>query len=129
MIERNPHPVFAGLWALWGVATIYFFVSGISDTQWAFWFTGFLVVEIVGVFYRSDHNERDTLSETMTWLQRHLSKHRIVGRGWNAALLGAVLIVAWVGTAPITNRFQATVVGILIAVWLHDHWLNPDVHG
>lgn len=129
MIQRNPHPVFSVLWGLWALATIYFFVIGVDTTQWIVWASFFLVIELVGVFYTSPSDERDTLSETMTWVQRHFSKHMKFGRGWNAAILAFVLMVAWVAMAPVENESHGTVIGILIAMWLYDHWMEPDVHG
>jgi len=128
-IQRNPHPVFSVLWGVWGLATIYLFATGPTLTPWAMWFVYFLAVELTGVFYKGPNQERDTLSETMTYLQRSFSQHRRFGRGWNAALLAIVLMVSWVGVYPVPNDFQRAVMGILVAVWLYDHWMSPDIHG
>lgn len=89
----------------------------------------FLVVEITGTVYTSESQERDTLSETMTWLQRHLSKHRDVARGWNAAILAYIIVVAFVGVSLVSDVLLRYVIALLVIVWLHDHWMNPDVHG
>lgn len=128
-IERNPHPVFSVLWGAWGLVTIYLFIVSPTLVQWIVWLCSFLVIELTGVFYRSPDQERDTLSETMTYLQRSFSKHRRFARGWNAALLAVVLVVSWVGVYPVPNEVQRTVMGVLVAVWLYDHWMSPDIHG
>ncbi len=129
MIERNPHPIFAAIWASWGLFTIYLFVFGVTPALWIAWFLSFVVVEVVGVMYEGEGQERDTLSETMTWVQRYLSKHRLFLRGWNAAFFGFILVIGSVGTSLLTNRWQALAINVLIVVWLYDHWMNPDVHG
>lgn len=128
-IERNPHPVFSVVWGIWGLVTMYFFAMPPTLTQWCVWFGAFLVVELTGVFYKGPEQERDTLSETMTYLQRSFSKHRKFARGWNAALLAVVIIISWVGVSLVPNEFQRTLMGVLVAVWLYDHWMSPDIHG
>lgn len=130
-IERNPHPVFSALWATWSLLTVALFVmpGRPTITEWVIWAVIFLVVEITGTVYTSEAQERDTLSETMTWLQRHLSKHRDFARGWNAAILAYIVVVAFVGVSLVSDVLLRYVIAMLLIVWLHDHWMNPDVHG
>jgi len=131
VIERNPHPVFSVLWAAWSLLTVALFVTPDQPTltAWMIWAGVFLVVEVTGTAYTSKSQDRDTLSETMTWLQRHLSKHRKIARGWNAAMLAYIVVIAVVGVSLVSDVLLRYVIAMLIIVWLHDHWMSPDVHG
>ena len=130
-VEKKPHPVFAALWLVW----FGFVVAALAmpeRTTFGLWvLLAFLPIE--GVAVALDTKARDTLSETMTWLQRKLSKHRRFARGWNALILMVVLLIsillartAWTysGSWLITS-----ILGVLTTVWLYDHWMSPDVHG
>ena len=129
-IERNPHPWFSLYWTLWVLSTIAIFITGpVAKEIWALWFTAFMLVEIVGVLWQSAEDHRDTLSETMTWVQRHLSKHRMFFRGWNAAIFVLVLIISWVSVSLVEEKTAQIVIGTAIGVWLYDHWMSPDIHG
>jgi hypothetical protein len=128
-IDRNPHPVFSVYWAAWACFTMYLFFIPPSIQIWSLWFAAFILVELIGVLWSSPENHRDTLSETMTWVQRKLSKHRMFLRGWNAALFVVVVVVAWVSVSQIEDDMAQMLIGAAIGIWLYDHWMSPDIHG
>ena len=128
-IDRNPHPVFFTFWCLWLLFTMYLWFVPPSIQIWSLWYALFIFVEIIGILWDSPADHRDTLSETMTWVQRKLSKHRMFFRGWNAALFVCVFMVSWVAVSQLEHHQGRLPIGIAIAVWLYDHWMSPDVHG
>jgi hypothetical protein len=91
----------------------------------------FLPIEAIGVV--RDTGARDTLSEIVTYVFRHLSKHERPGRGWNALLLLVILTIAYLLGRTVAHYsgswFLAVAMGGLTVVWLHDHFLSPQVHG
>ncbi len=134
MIARAPHPVFAVLWAVGICFAIAAGVVGIERP----WFAlavgvALMALEIVAVAWKQER--RDTLSEITTWVNRHLSKHRRVVRGWNtlvalqAAILGRLVYVVGVGFGGPEVHWYALGFGIVFALGQHDHWLNPEEHG
>lgn len=127
MIARTPHRLFAFLWSIWAMLTVYLFALGPTTDWWVFWFSMFLVIEISGVVW--ENGFRDTLSEITTWVHRHLSKHRTFARGWNAAILAFAFVVARLGVYPLGDRADAFIISILVTIWLYDHWVSPDIHG
>lgn len=131
MIERDPHGWFAGMWTAWYACVLYSLARPDAPGVGLAVLLAFLAIE--GVAVARDTGSRDTLSEIMTWLQRHLSKHRQVARGWNALILMIVLTICYLlgrtvwhysGSWPL-----AVGLGGLAVVWLHDHWMSPEEHG
>lgn len=130
-IQRNPHPIFSILWALWFATLLVALVMPDNHVYAIIALSAFLPVELTAVFLNS--GMRDTLSEIMTWLQRSYAKDRDFGRGWNALLLGAVLLVTYILARTLIHFSGSSQVGFvaftLVAVWLYDHWMNPDKRG
>ena len=133
-IARPPHPLFAGLWALW-LVNVY---AALALNEYPAYGLAVLVlhfaIEIPAAFLKLRGNARDTLSEISTWVQRKTSKHARFARGWNAALLaGLVLPVAFLLYRTVAHYADAPLLGVvmstLCAVFLWDHFVSPEVHG
>ena len=134
MIARAPHPVFASLWALWLVGVYVALTMPERTMVGLVVLLAFLLIEIPATVTRTKGNARDTLSEVTTWIFRNTSKHRVVYRGWNAALMaGLVIPVCWLLGRTVAYYSGSLVLGALmaggVAVWLADHFISPDVHG
>lgn len=131
-VVKRPHPVFAPIWLVW-TGFVFYALTQPATPAWGLWvLLAFLPIEGVAVAWKN--GSRDTLSEITTWVFVHyLSKHKKPGRGWNALLLGYVLSVSWLLKRTVEyyadSRVLALVLGALTAIWLHDHWLRPDLHG
>lgn len=130
-IERDPHGWFAGTWLAWFACVLYAIAQPQHPALGLTVLLAFLPIEGLAVYL--DTGMRDTLSETFTWLQRHLSKHRHIARGWNAMLLLVILSIAYLlgrtvwhysGSYAMTGAFF-----VLSTVWLYDHLFHPEVHG
>lgn len=129
MIERRPHNVFVALWALWSLYTLSIAAELLrGPTVWSIWMGSFLLIELTGVFYRDGEDSRDTLSENVTWVHRHLSKTTLQLRGWGAAVTAYAFVCAYVGTLPIDSIGRIPLL-LLVTVWLSDHWIKPATHG
>jgi len=130
-IERNPHPLFSVLWAGWYAALLVALALPTQHIYATVVLVLFLPVELTAVFVNT--GMRDTLSEIMTWLQRHFAKDRDFMRGWNALLLGAVLLADHIFTRTVVHFSGSELVGsvafVIVAFWLYDHWMNPDQRG
>ena len=132
-IQRSPSLLFAGLWAGWLVAVYVALAHPERTTLGLVVLLAFFAIEVPATIIVMPGNARDTLSEIMTWVVRHMSKHR-QPRGWNLALLAAVLLpVSWLLKRQIAYHSESEVLADLMAlavcVWLWDHFVNPDVHG
>ena len=131
MIARKVHPVFGIIWAAWYGCVI---ASLAMPTRTLFGLAvllSFLPVELTAVFMKT--GMRDTLSETMTFLQRKFAKDRDFARGWNALFLLLTVAPSFLlyrtALAFSGNFLLAGTFGLLTLVWLYDHWMNPDVRG
>jgi hypothetical protein len=131
MIERAPHKLFAICWTLWFGSVLTALAMPDRPTFGLLVLLAFLPIEAVGVFV--DTGARDTLSETATWLQRKLSKHRTFARGWNAMLLMVVGSIAYLLGRTVHTYAESWILAVafggLTVVWLWDHWVNVDRHG
>jgi hypothetical protein len=131
ILERAPHVVFASLWLVW--MGFVFVALGRPDSPLfgLCVLLAFLPIELVALVRKKP--SRDTLSEIATWVIRHLSPHETPGRGWNAMLLMLILAVAYLLGRTVLHYsgawFLAVAFGALTTVWLHDHFLSPQVHG
>lgn len=130
----GPHPVFSVTWLFWYVVLGYYFFA-MDTTQEALAalavFAYFFVPELAALKL----NWRWTLSGTLTWVVRKLSKHTRPLVGWNLILVPAAAIPALVilKASWYLGGWWGVVLGGLIAgpfaVSQHQHWLRPDVHG
>jgi hypothetical protein len=131
MISKLPHPVFAALWGVWLALVMTALALPTHPLFGLLVLLAFLPIEGVAVVL--DTGARDTLSEITTWVFRHLSKHERPGRGWNALLLIMLLVIVYLLGRTVLHysgsRFLGLGMGGLTAVWLHDHFLRPDLHG
>jgi hypothetical protein len=137
LIQRQPHRVYAALWALRYLAMVFAIATGNIATGNRLVFTisaaSFFPLEGVAVWQKSN-GMRDTLSEIWTWVLRKLSKHDRPFTGWNwiaaifASFEGSALyvIMDWVAWFP---TLGAAGMSIALAAMLHAHWLKPQVHG
>ena len=132
-IQRNPHPLFAALWAAWIVAVFVALATPARPLLGLIVLLAFFLVEIPATVLTMPGNARDTLSEIATWLVRRTSKHRRFARGWNAVLLALILAIAWLLMRTVTYYADSEGLGIgmgaLVAIFLWDHFVSPDVHG
>ncbi|MEQ1573113.1 MAG: hypothetical protein ABL993_02595 [Vicinamibacterales bacterium] len=129
-IARSPHPVFAALWVVW-FANVLGALGFSHPTYGLVVLLAFLPIEGAAVLL--DTRSRDTLSEIATWTIRRVSKHERTGRGWNALLLLVVLCITYLLARTFWAYSGSVVLAggvfVLATVWLHDHWLSPQVHG
>lgn len=133
-IARSPSPLFAALWVGWLAAVYVALAQPEAPKVGLVVLLAFFLVELPAAVLTMPGNARDTLSEIATWVQRHTSKHTKTGRGWNAALLaGLILPVSWLLMRTVGHYSGSALLGIsmgvLCAVFLHDHFLSPDIHG
>tara|TARA_S200002703_G_scaffold108388_1_gene94181 strand:+ start:6136 stop:6540 length:405 start_codon:yes stop_codon:yes gene_type:complete len=129
-IQRNLHPVFGILWAIWLIMVLIAIYLYPNPTFIKIVLLAFFPIELTGVAL--DTGSRDTLSETMTWLQRYLSKHRIIYRGWNAVITLMTVHISWLAKFLVDQHwspFFGWITFALTTIFLIDHWFNPDVHG
>jgi hypothetical protein len=131
MIAKLPHPIFSAAWGLWLALVLTALAMPTRPLFGLFVLLAFLPIEGLAVVLNT--GARDTLSEITTWVFRHLSKHTRPGRGWNALLLLVILAIAYLLGRTVAHYsgswFLAIVMGGLTVVWLHDHFLRPDLHG
>lgn len=131
MIERDPHGWFAGAWAGWFSCVCYALGRPDEPTLGLVVLLAFLPIEAAALAW--DNGSRDTLSEVMTWLQRTLSRHQRAVRGWNALVLMVILAICYLLGRTVWYYTGAWYVAIAMAglavIWLHDHWISPEVHG
>lgn len=132
-IARKPHSLFATVWALWIVAVFVALGNPERPLLGMVVLLAFFAVEIPATVLRMPGNARDTLSEVMTWVQRHMSKHRRFARGWNAVLLAIIVAIAWLLMRTVAHYSDSVMLGwllgTLLAVFLWDHFMSPDQHG
>ena len=130
-IERDPHGYFAGAWLGWLACVTYALFRPDEPALGLVVLLAFLPIEAIAIW--RGEGPRRTLSEMMTWLQRRLSKHTHVARGWNAMILMVILCICYLlgrtvwhysGSWPL-----AVALGGLGAVWLQDHWVEVHKHG
>lgn len=131
-VARTPHPIYAALWGAWSVFMIvstFLAVGTVDVVLWATWSL------IEGSAAAINTGMRDTQSEIVTWVHRHLAKGplaRVPYRGWNALLFipYIALIVLNVFQLFQGRGFVTESAGVLIAasigVGLWEHWINPD---
>jgi len=93
------------------------------------------IAEAVAVVYSGPEKLRDTLSEITTWVNRKLSKHLRPARGWNTlvaiqamAMGRLVYVVAVFFGGPAVAPYAAAV-AVLLALGMHDHWMDPGGNG
>lgn len=132
-IQRTPHAVYAVLWGAWLAAVFTALALPHNPLVGLVVLLAFLPIEGSAAILKNG-GSRDTLSEITTWVIRHTAKHKRFARGWNAALLGGVVV-------PIAALLMRTVsyyadwpalgvvMGVLVAVFLNDHFISPDQHG
>ena len=130
MIAKNPHPVFAFTWLAWLGCVVAAWLR--PDPTFALIvLLAFLPIEATGVAWNT--GLRDTFSEVFTWIQRYLSKHVRVARGWNAVLLLVILAITGLLARTVDHYsgswLAAGVTFVLTTLWLHDHLFSPDEHG
>ena len=132
--QPAPHPFFSATWLFWYFVVVRQFfatttpqeaVAGIVVLLW------FFVPELIALRV----NWRWTLSATMTWLVRRLSKHTRPLEGWNWLLVPAAVIpsmlmlrIGWVLSGE-WGLALAIFFAVPSAVLCHQHWLRPDVQG
>lgn len=129
---KPPHPLFAALWVARFLALLVaLVVPGVPVWVLPAVAFSFFPIEAVGLFL--DTGKRDQYSELMTWTVRRLSKHTRPFRGWNllvdmVALVEGAGVYVLVARAGLPVALGGALVGFLL-VFLHDHWLRPDIHG
>lgn len=134
MIQRTPSLLFIGLWLVW-LANVWFALTRDSSPLYGLAvLLLFFAVELPAAVIVMPGNARDTLSEIATWVQRKTSKHRRFARGWNAALLGGLILpVAWLLMRTVAYYAESPLLGVamggLCAVFLWDHFSDPVTHG
>lgn len=130
-IARDPHGWFAGAWLGWLACVTYALFRPDEPLLGLVVLLAFLPIEGLAIAWET--GSRDTLSEIMTWIQNHLSKHTHVGRGWNAMILMVILSICYLlgrtvwyysGSWPL-----AIALGGLCVVFLQDHWVEVTKHG
>lgn len=131
---RNPSPVFAAIWSAWLVAVYVALTMPERPLVGLVVLLSFFTVELPAVVLTMPGNARDTLSEIATWLFSRLSKHKRPLRGWNACIVGGlVLPTCWLlmRTVGYYSESQVLAVGMagLCCVFLLDHFQDPVTHG
>lgn len=133
-IQREPNPVFVGLWMAW-LVNVYVAIGRPGDPLYGLIvLLAFLGIEVPAAATRTRGNARDTLSEISTWVQRQVSHHKRFARGWNAALLsGVILPISWLLMRTVNfyadTHVLGTLMGGLCVVYLWDHFSDPVTHG
>lgn len=130
MMERTPQKWFAAAWLFWYGCVWWALMTPGSPTLGLIVLLAFLPIE--GLAVALDTGSRDTLSEVATWVWQKASKHRQFGRGWNAAMLGVVLTVAYLLGRTLWHYADPVIalpLAGLVTVWLYDHWSDPVTHG
>lgn len=133
MIQRNPSRVFAALWVAWLVNVWVALAQPDHPSYGLIVLLAFFAIELPATALVMPGNARDTLSEIATWVVRTTSHHRRL-RGWNLALIGALILpVSWLLLRSVRHYSGSEPLGLLLggvtAVFLWDHFVNPDVHG
>lgn len=126
---RGPHPLFAAFWLARYFGLLAALASG--NGWWVLVASAsFLPVEAYGI--AKDTGLRDTFSEIVTWVVRHLSKHERPFRGWNLLVpiiaLPDCYAILWMGSEAEHPLLGAGLAGMAFAL-LNAHWLRPDVNG
>lgn len=133
MIDRMPHPVFAALWLAWLANVVAALLMPGSPLYGLVVLVLFFAIEIPAALVELRGNARDTLSEIATWAIRRTSKHRRFARGWNAALLAGILMIAGLLRRTLSyysgEELVSTAVAALVVVFLWDHFTDPVTHG
>jgi hypothetical protein len=133
-IVGHPHPLFASLWFSWYGCVLAALVTPSSPWFGFVVLVAFLPVEAAAVWL--DTGARDTLSETVTWIARKMSKQapNLWPLGWNALI--ACLVLLPVGLLHTTfaelsslSPLLLVALDVLVFTWLYTHWLRPDVYG
>lgn len=133
-IQRAPSLLFAGLWSAWLVAVYVALANPERPRVGLVVLLVFFAIEIPAAVVTMPGNARDTLSEISTWIIAKTSKHKRFARGWNAAVLaGLILPVGWLLMRTVTYYADSEGLGIgmgaLVAIFLWDHFVSPDIHG
>lgn len=133
-IQRNPDPIFTGLWLAW-LVSVYVAIGIPSNAPLGLVvLVAFFAIEIPAARLVMPGNARDTLSEISTWVQRKVSHHKRFARGWNAAILaGLILPIAWLLMRTVNHYAETPILGTLMGglcvVYLWDHFSDPVTHG
>jgi len=132
-IQRRPSYLFATLWVVWLVTVWWALASPDRPLFGLVVLLAFFAIELPATFIRMPGNARDTLSEITTWVVRSTSHHRKL-RGWNLTLVaGLILPVSWLLLRTVRHYSGSEPLALLVAapvaVYLWDHFVNPDVHG
>ena len=133
-IQRAPHPVYAGAWVVWLVAVYVALTMPERPSVGLVVLLAFFAVEIPATFMKTRGNARDTLSEIATWVIAKTSKHKRFARGWNAAVLGGlVLPVGALLMRTVAYYSESELLGIamsvLAIVFMWDHFSDTVTHG
>ena len=133
-IARSPHPLFAALWFAWLVNVFVALAQPDHPAYGLVVLLAFFAIEGPATAFRFGGNSRDTLSEIATWVVRHTSKHKRFARGWNAALLGLVIVpIAFLLGRTVNHYAETSILGPVMAglciVFLWDHFTDPVTHG
>lgn len=131
---KPPHPMFSATWLLWYAVLGHAFFT-MDDTAGALAAIAVLAYFFVPELIALKVDWRWTLSATMTWTVRRLSKHQVPFRGWNWILIPAATIpslvmlrIGWVLGSWWGVAFAAFC-AVPSAVLCHQHWLNPQIEG
>lgn len=130
-IERDPHGYFSGVWAGWFACVLFALAKPDEPALGLVVLLAFLPIEGLAVYL--DTGLRDTFSEIFTFVQRKLSKHMHIARGWNAMLLLVILSITYLLGRTALHYSGSWVVAAsffgLSTVWLFDHLFHPEKHG
>lgn len=128
----NPALGFRLIWAFWYAGVLYAHVYVRAyPTSALIWLLAFAWFEVLAL----SKDWHWTLSASVTWMVRRLSKHKrdFAGFNWLVDLVAfpIALLVARV-SAELVTGWEGWALGIGLAVpllaMLHQHWLRPDIH-
>jgi hypothetical protein len=126
------HPTFTKLWAGWLVLTIVSLV--LPDVLWlrCLWAVAFFAIEIPAAVMKNG-GMKDTLSELVQLANNNMMLQHVSLRGFNAFLfVPGILIISWMSAgllAVFLPDVLAYVIGALMVIGLHDHFIYPEKWG
>lgn len=126
------HPTFTKLWAGWLVLTVVSLV--LPGVIWlrCLWALAFFAIEIPAAVMKNG-GAKDTLSELVQLANDNMMLRNVSLRGFNAFLfVPGILILSYMAVGLLVlflPAWLAYVIGALLVIGLHDHFLYPHKWG